>query len=147
MSDIGEAGDIHPKNKLDTGKRLSLWALYQAYGRKNVHSGPIYKSSKIKGNKIIVKFNHVESGLMVGSKHLFDKTFPVNEPLKRFQICGKDGQWKWATAKITSKNKVKVWHNEIKNPVEVRYAWSSNPEGANLYNKEGLPASLFKTKN
>ena len=147
LSDIGEAGDIHPKNKLDTGKRLSLWALNQAYGRKNVYSGPIYKSSKIKRNKIIVKFNEVGSGLMVGNKHLFDQTLPVDEPLKRFQICGKDGQWKWATAKITSKSKVEVWHDDIQNPVEVRYAWSSNPEGANLYNKEGLPASLFKTKN
>lgn len=147
LNDIGEAKDIHPKNKIDTGKRLSLWALNQAYGKNIVCSGPIYKSSEIKGNKIVITFNHVGSGLMVGKKHLLEPTISVDEPLRRFQICGDDGQWKWATAKITSQNSVEVWHNGIKNPIEVRYAWSSNPEGANLYNKEGLPASLFKTKN
>lgn len=147
LNDIGEAGDIHPKNKIDTGKRLSLWALNQAYDKNIVCSGPIYKSSKIKNNKIIVEFNYVGSGLMVGKKHLLEQTVPVNESLKRFQICGEDRNWKWAKAKILSKNSVEVWHDEIKNPVEVRYAWSSNPEGANLYNKEGLPTSLFKTEN
>ncbi|MEP5341835.1 MAG: sialate O-acetylesterase [Algibacter sp.] len=147
LNDIGEAKDIHPKNKVDVGKRLSLWALNQAYDKNSVFSGPLYKSSEIKKNKIVVTFSHVGSGLMVGKKHLLEQTIPVDEPLKRFQICGKDGQWKWAKAKISSKNSVEVWHDEIQNPVEVRYAWSSNPEGANLYNKEGLPASLFKTNN
>ncbi|MRT93773.1 9-O-acetylesterase [Ancylomarina sp. 16SWW S1-10-2] len=147
LNDIGEANDIHPKNKLDTGKRLSLWALSQAYGKNIVYSGPLYKDSKIKGNKILITFDHVGSGLMVGKKHLMESTVEVDEPLKRFQICGKDGQWFWAEAKIIGKNKVKVWHPKIANPVEVRYAWSPNPEGANLYNKEGLPTSLFKTSD
>lgn len=147
LNDIGEAKDIHPKNKIDTGKRLSLWALNQAYTKNIVCSGPLYKSSKIKGNKIIIEFNEVGSGLMVGNKHLMEPTKQVDEPLKRFQICGEDGKWKWAKAIISGKSSVEVWDDEIQHPVEVRYAWSSNPEGANLYNKEGLPASLFKTKN
>lgn len=146
LNDIGEAKDIHPKNKMDTGKRLSLWALKQAYGKNIVCSGPLFNSCKIKGNKVLIKFDHVGSGLMVGKKHLMDETVQVDEPLKRFQICGINGQWKWAEAKIVSKNKVEVWHPEISKPIEVRYAWSSNPAGANLYNKEGLPASIFKTQ-
>lgn len=146
LNDIGEAKDIHPKNKIDAGKRLSLWALSEAYGQDNlVVSGPIYKSSKIKGNKVIIKFDYAGSGLMVGKKNLMDPTIEVDEPLRRFQICGEDRQWEWAEAKIVGKDKVEVWNSKITNPVEVRYAWSPNPEGANLYNKEGLPASLFKT--
>ncbi|MFB9052699.1 sialate O-acetylesterase [Formosa undariae] len=147
LNDIGEAKDIHPKNKVDTGKRLSLWALKQAYKKDIVFSGPLYKNSTIKKDKIIIEFNHVGSGLMVGKKHVMEPTREVDEPLRRFQIRGNDGQWKWAEAKIINKNQVEVWHTDIKNPVEVRYAWSSNPEGANLYNKEGLPTSLFKTEN
>ncbi|MGQ1786089.1 sialate O-acetylesterase [Saccharicrinis sp. GN24d3] len=145
LNDIGEAKDIHPKNKMDAGKRLSLWALNKAYGKKIVCSGPIYKTSKIKDNKVIITFNHAGSGLMVGKKHLMEPTVAVNEPLKRFQICGLDRKWKWAQAKIIGKNKVEVSHPEILYPAEVRYAWSSNPEGVNLYNKEGLPSSLFTT--
>jgi len=146
LSDIGEAKDIHPKNKFDAGKRLSLWALNQAYHKDIVYSGPLYKSSKIIKNKVIVEFTHVGSGLMVGKKELMNPTVEVAKPLQRFQICGIDREWKWAHAKIIDKNKIEVWHKDISNPVEVRYAWSSNPEGANLYNKEGLPASAFKTK-
>lgn len=145
LNDIGEAKDIHPKNKLDAGKRLSRWALNQAYGQDLVVSGPIYKSSESKGKKIVITFDHVGSGLMVGKKNLMDPTVEVDEPLRRFQICGEDKEWKWAEAIIKGKNKVEVSHSEIPNPVEVRYAWSSNPEGANLYNREGLPTSAFKT--
>lgn len=147
LNDIGEAKDIHPKNKVDAGKRLSLWALNQAYNHDIVCSGPLYQSSEIKGHKIRIEFSHVGSGLQVGKKHLLEKTIAINEPLKHFQICGNDGQWKWAKANILGKSSLEVFHPDIQNPVEVRYAWSSNPEGANLYNKEGLPASLFKTKN
>ncbi|CDF78714.1 sialic acid-specific 9-O-acetylesterase [Formosa agariphila KMM 3901] len=147
LNDIGEAQDIHPKNKVDVGKRLSLWAFKQAYNKDVVCSGPIYKQSTIQKDKIIIEFNHVGSGLMVGKKILMKPTIEVDEPLKRFQICGENRAWKWAQAKIIGNNRVAVWHKDIPNPVEVRYAWSSNPEGANLYNKEGLPASLFKTVN
>lgn len=147
LNDIGETGDVHPKNKVDAGKRLSLWALNKVYGQDLVFSGPLYKEAKIHGSKVAISFEYVGSGLMVGHKHLMDPTVEVDEPLKCFQICGSDGKWKWAEAKITAKDTVTVWHKNISKPVEVRYAWATNPEGANLYNKEGLPASLFKTKD
>lgn len=147
LNDIGEAKDIHPKNKIDAGKRLSLWALSQTYGHDLVYSGPIYKTSTTKGNKMVISFDYVGLGLMVGKKHLMNPTVEVDEPLKRFQICGEDRQWKWAEAKIIAKDRVEVWHSEISDPLEVRYAWSPNPEGANLYNEEGLPTSAFKTSD
>ena len=147
LNDIGEAGDIHPRNKVDAGKRLSLWAFKQAYGETDlVSSGPLYKSHTVEGSKFVIKFDSAGSGLMVGKKNLLDPTVPADGPLKRFQICGEDKVWKWADAKITGKDTVEVSHKDIAKPVEVRYAWSPNAEGANLYNKEGLPASLFKTK-
>ena len=83
---------------------------------------------------------------MVGKKNLIEPAIASDEPLARFQIRGSDGQWLWAKAKISSKSTVEVWHDSVANPTEVRYAWAKNPEGANLYNKEGLPASTFKTK-
>ena len=83
---------------------------------------------------------------MTGKKHLLDPVVEVQEELKHFQIKGADNQWKWATAKIISKDSVEVSHPEISAPVEVRYAWAPNAKGANLYNKEGIPASCFKTK-
>ena len=83
---------------------------------------------------------------MAGEKVGMDDTRATDAPLKHFQICGADRQWKEAEARIVDKDTVDVWHDEITAPVEVRYAWLSNPEGANLYNKEGLPASPFKTK-
>ncbi|MCM8538480.1 MAG: 9-O-acetylesterase [Lentisphaeraceae bacterium] len=146
LNDVGEEDDIHPKNKMEAGRRLSLWALKQAYHKNITASGPLYKSSEIQGNKVIITFDHVGEGLMVGKKPLMKATVEVNEPLKRFQIRGTDNKWYWADAKITGKNKVEVYHKEVVKPIEVRYAWAINAEGANLYNKAGLPASLFKTK-
>jgi len=146
LNDIGEAKDVHPKNKYDTGKRFSLWALNQAYGQKVVCCGPLYKNYKIKGNKIIITFSNVGSGLIVGNKHLMDPVKEVDESLRRFEICGSDNVWKWADAVIVGKNKVEVSNKTVPNPLKVRYAWSQNPKGANLYNKEGLPTSLFETK-
>jgi len=133
--DIGEWNDIHPLNKEDVGKRLALAAFKVAYGDEGViYSGPIYKCMKIKGNKIIVTFTNTGGGLIVkgGGK------------LKYFAICGPDRKFIWANAKIED-NKVIVWNDNIGSPVAVRYAWADNPEGANLYNKEGLPASPFRT--
>lgn len=145
--DIGEAEDIHPHNKMDVGKRLSLWALKNEYNFKEiVCSGPLYKSHKIKDGKVEIKFSNVGSGLMVGKKVLLEDTVPVDEPLKGFQIAGKDRSWKWAKAKIIFKNKILVSHPDVPEPTIVRYAWSKNPEGANLYNEEGLPASVFTTE-
>ena len=147
LNDIGEAKDIHPRNKPDVGKRLALWALANDYGVKvPAFSGPLYKSSEVRDGKFLIRFDHVGSGLMVGHKNLMEDTVAVDEPLKRFQICGKDRVWKWADARIVSNDTIEVSHPDIPEPTVVRYAWSSNPEGANLYNKEGLPASIFTTE-
>ena len=147
LTDIGEEKDIHPRNKADVGKRLALWALAKDYDVKvPAYSGPLYRGYEIRGNKVLVRFSQVGSGLMTGHKNLMEDTVETDTPLKRFQICGKDRVWKWAEAKIVSKDTIEVSHPEVGSPLVVRYAWSSNPEGANLYNQEGLPASMFTTE-
>jgi len=133
--DIGEWNDVHPLNKEDVGKRLALGAQKIAYGDDTVaYSGPIYQSMKIEGNKIILAFKHIGGGLISQG---------ANE-LKHFAIAGADKKFVWAKTKVQG-NKVIVWNDDIPNPAAVRYAWADNPEGANLYNKEGLPASPFRT--
>lgn len=133
-SDIGEWNDIHPLNKGEVGRRLALAAEKLAYGDdKIVYSGPLYQSMKVSGNKIILSFTHTGSGLMA-----------KGGPLKYFAVAGADKKFAWATAVIKN-NTVEVWNDSIPHPVAVRYAWADNPEGANLYNKEGLPASSFRT--
>jgi sialate O-acetylesterase len=133
-TDIGEATDIHPLNKEDVGKRLALTAENLAYGEKDVvYSGPIYQSMKTEGNKIILTFTNTGGGLIA-----------KGDELKYFSIAGADKKFLWAKAKIEA-DKIIVWSDDVPNPVAVRYAWADNPEGANLYNKEGLPASPFKT--
>jgi sialate O-acetylesterase len=146
LNDIGEAKDIHPRNKVDAGTRLALWALAKDYGFQVPYSGPLYRGYTIKAGKVLVSFDQVGSGLMVGHKNVLDDTVEVDEPLKRFQIAGADRVWKWANAEIVGPDTVAVSHPDVPKPVVVRYAWSANPEGANLYNKEGLPASLFTTE-
>jgi sialate O-acetylesterase len=132
--DIGEWNDIHPLNKKDVGYRLALAAQKVAYGKANVvHSGPIFKSMEIKGNKAIISFTNVGGGLKIKGKEL-----------KHFAIAGANKQFVWADAKVKG-SKVIVKSKDVKNPVAVRYAWADNPDGANLYNKEGLPASPFRT--
>ncbi|MGE0018381.1 MAG: sialate O-acetylesterase [Draconibacterium sp.] len=133
---LGEWNDIHPMRKKEVSERLLLAAMKNVYGEKNrVASGPIYKSMKVKGNKIEISFTECGSGL---------KTADGKEP-KYFAIAGTDQKFVWAKAEIR-KNKVIVWSEKVQNPVVVRYAWADNPEGANLCNKEGLPASPFTTK-
>lgn len=147
LYDIGEANDIHPHNKMDVGKRLALWALRNDYHLAiPVVSGPLYESKTIKEHKIEVQFNSVGTGLMAGKKVLLNDVYEMNEALKWFEIAGADGVWKPATASIIAKDKIEVWSTEIDKPVHVRYAWAGNPEGANLYNKEGLPAAVFTTE-
>lgn len=147
-NDIGEPEDIHPRNKIDVGKRLALWALAKDYHFKDlVYSGPLYKSSQFKDSKVFVKFDYVGNGLMLGEKHLLKPAKEVKgKALKGFQICGADRKWYWAHANIISKDTVEVSHPDISDPVEVRYAWAENPAEANLYNKAGLPSSIFKTE-
>ena len=135
--DLGEWNDIHPDNKKDVGLRLALSALKVAYGEKDVvHAGPIYQSSGIEGNKITISFDHVGSGLISID----------GEELNWFAIAGEDKKFVWANTRIEG-DKVIVWNDEVANPRFVRYAWADNPDGANLYNKEGLPASPFRTDN
>jgi len=133
--DLGEWNDIHPMNKKDVGIRLALAAEHVAYSEKNiVYSGPIYQSSKTVDNKIIISFNNIGSGLITND----------GEELNQFAIAGADKKFVWAKAKI-DRDKVIVWSDKIANPMYVRYAWADNPDGANLYNKEGLPASPIRT--
>ncbi len=131
--DIGEANDIHPKNKQDVGARLALWALANTYGRGVVHSGPLYKSHRVDGNKVILSFDHVGGGLLAKD----------GEPLKGFAVAGPDKKFVWAEAKIEGETVV-VGSDQVAEPVAVRYAWADNPV-CNFYNKEMLPASPFRT--
>lgn len=134
--DLGEWNDIHPLNKKDVGIRCAMAAEKVAYGENSiVYSGPIYKSSEIVADKIIVEFSNTGGGLI-----------SVNgEDLSQFAIAGSDKKFVWANAKIAGK-KVIVWNKDISKPKYVRYAWADNPREANLYNKEGLPASPFRTE-
>lgn len=131
--DIGDANDIHPRNKQDVGKRLALNALAIAYGKKMVYSGPIYERMKREGSAIRLYFQHVDGGL----------TTPNGEPLKGFAIAGADRRFVWAEARIEGSTVV-VSSPQVPEPVAVRYAWADNPV-CNLYNKAGLPASPFRT--
>ena len=145
--DIGEAKDIHPHNKVDVGKRLALWALKNDYKQDlPVCSGPLYQSHEINGNQVVITFDSVGSGLMAGTKVGLAAAQESDEPLKLFQICGADRQWHWANAEITGSNQVTVSHPQVAAPTVVRYAWAANASAANLYNKEGLPASIFTTE-
>lgn len=131
--DIGEANDIHPKNKQDVGKRLALNARKIVYGENINHSGPMYRSMLIKDEKIMLNFDFTYDGLKTKG----------DEKLKGFAIAGADKKFYWANAEIKG-NQIIVFSTKVKQPVAVRYAWASNPV-CNLYNSAGLPASPFRT--
>ncbi|WP_199912652.1 sialate O-acetylesterase [Muricauda brasiliensis] len=133
--DLGEWNDIHPDNKKDVGERMALAAQKIAYEEDIVYSGPLYQSSKVENDKIIISFSHIGGGL----------TTDDGEALDSFEIAGEDKNFVWAKAKIDG-DKVIVWNDEVPNPKYVRYAWADNPDNPNLYNTEGLPASPFRTK-
>ncbi|MDO5554507.1 MAG: sialate O-acetylesterase [Planctomycetia bacterium] len=146
LIDIGEEGDIHPRNKFDVGNRLAFWALVKDYGKEMPYASPLFKELKIDGNKAIVTFDCVGSGLMVGKKEgrgpaLQDE----NGKLNRFAIAGADGKWFWGDAVVTGADTVEVTSANVAEPVAVRYAWQMNPTGCNLYTKDGLPATPFRT--
>jgi len=144
--DVGVANDIHPKNKEDVGNRLALWAIKNDYGRKNlVCSGPLYKGITVEGSKIRVGFDYAEHGIMVGQKMGHGPAKEIKGgSLKRFAVSGSNNTWFWADAVIDGVT-VLVSSTNVLAPVAVRYAFSMNPEGCNLYNKDGLPASPFRT--
>jgi len=130
--DIGEAKDIHPRNKVDVGHRLALWALANTYGEKIEYSGPLFQSFSIEGDKLRVKFRHA-AGL---------KTSDGGAP-KGFAIAGEDHKFVWADARIEG-DEVVLSSKEVTKPIAVRYAWADNPV-CNLYNTIGLPASPFRS--
>lgn len=130
--DIGDADDIHPKNKQEVGRRLSLIALNQTYGKGNVYSGPVYSHTRLRNNEIEVYFRHTDGQLVAQGAEL-----------KGFTIAGADHKFHPAKARIVN-DKVVVSSEEVPFPVAVRYGWANNPD-CNLYNKAGLPASPFRT--
>ena len=130
--DIGNPKNIHPANKLDVGKRLAAWALAKEYGKKVIYSGPLYQRIKVEKNRIRIDFKYCGSGLMAAPSDL-----------RGFEIAGVDRQFHPAEAVIRG-NQVVVQSNNVKEPVAVRYAWSNTPT-ATLFNKEGLPASSFRS--
>ena len=135
-SDNGDEKDIHPRNKLLVAERLALWPLHDLYGQKKiVYSSPLYKSMKVDGTKIRIRFD------MFGSTGLVAK----DGDLKEFTIAGSDGQFVPARASIEG-NTIVVWSDDIKYPTAVRFAWNYVPK-ANLFNQEGLPVSPFRTDN
>ncbi len=133
--DLGEAMDIHPRNKKDIGLRLARWALARTYDRHTACSGPIYRSMKIEGSRIRLEFEHTAGGLQT-----------KDDKLKGFYICDMSRTFLPAEAVIDG-NTVVVSSPEAPEPIAVRYAWADNPEGCNLYNRAGLPASPFRTDN
>ena len=132
-TDIGEANDIHPKNKQEVGKRLAMWALADVYRQPGVAAcGPLASGHKIHGSEVTITFKHADGGLVV-----------KDSELKGFAIAGEDKNWVKAEAKIAG-DTVVVSSPEVKQPVAVRYAWAENPD-CNLYNRAGIPASPFRT--
>lgn len=134
VHDIGNVNDIHPRNKLDVGRRLANWALANTYGKDGiVYSGPIYKSFKKQGDKIVLRFDDTGSGLESRD----------GKSLTHFTLAAEDQQFKPAVAEIVG-DTVVVRSDEVAKPVAVRFAWHEAAE-PNLMNKEGLPASPFRT--
>lgn len=134
--DIGDAKDIHPRNKKDVGERLAAIVLQHTYGINKISSGPVYAAMKKAGQKMIIDFSSVGKGLMVKGS---------NE-LAGFEIAGSDRKFFPAKAVITGKS-IEVSASEVANPVAVRYAWADDAGHANLFNKDGWPAAPFRTDN
>ena len=134
-TDIGNAKDIHPTNKQDVGARLAAIALNNLYGKKQVCSGPMYKSMEIKENQIILAFDKAGSGLSSSDN---------SENVKGFEIAGADKVF-YAAKAIIKNNIVIVSCEKVPNPVAVHYGWADDDTEINLFNKEKFPASPFRT--
>lgn len=132
-TDVGDANDIHPRNKRAVGERLAGWALSTHYGKGGEWSGPLYRGYAVAGSVITLAFDHAQGLAAQGGGKL-----------DGFAIAGADGRFRWADARIEG-DRVIVSHVDVSAPVAVRYAWSSNPVRANLTNATGLPASPFAT--
>jgi sialate O-acetylesterase len=132
--DLGEATDIHPKKKLDVGRRLARIALARDYGKQVEYKSPRYESMEKQGDKIVLKFKDVGGGL---------RTVDAQK-VQGFAIAGEDRKWHWADAKIVKPDTVEVSSTEVKEPIAVRYAWADNPV-CNLFNAAILPVTPFRT--
>ena len=132
--DLGEANDIHPRNKQGVGTRLARWALARDYGVDVAYRSPTYRSMERKGNKIVLTFDHVGGGL---------KSFDVGEP-RGFAVAGSDRKFAWAKARIIGKDQIEVSSDQVPEPVAARYAWADNPV-CNVYSSAGLPLTPFRT--
>ena len=131
--DVGEYNDIHPQDKKTVGQRLARCAIKLAYGEDIVYSGPMYKRMQRDEDAIYLYFDHIGGGLIAKAGQL-----------KGFTVCGSDGSYEPANAVIAGDH-IRITHDAVKQPQHVRYAWLNDPSEANLYNKEGLPASPFTT--
>jgi sialate O-acetylesterase len=136
-SDVGEANDIHPRNKQDVGLRLALAALSKTYKKNVVGNGPMYQAMKTEGNQAIISFSNIGTGLMTKDKYGY---------LRGFEIAGADQQYHYAKAYIKG-NQVVVYSDDVQAPVAVRFGWYDEISDNNLFNKEGLPAVPFRTDN
>jgi sialate O-acetylesterase len=134
-TDIGDATDIHPRNKQDVGKRLAALALKRTYNQTTVDSGPMFSSMKVEGNRIRIQFSETGSGLMAKDKYGY---------VRGFEIAGRDQKFYYAKASMEG-NEIIVSADAVPAPVAVRFAWADNPEDANLFNREGFPAAPFRT--
>lgn len=132
--DLGEQNNIHPLNKKEVGRRLSLAARASVYNEDIEYSGPIVKNAKFEEGKIIIKFDHADRGLLLKDDHA-----------NGFKISGEDGKFIDAQIEITGKDALTVWSDKINNPVEIRYAWEGYPV-VSLFNNDRLPASPFRLK-
>lgn len=132
--DIGDAWDIHPQNKQDVGLRLALIALNRDYGKECDYLSPRYRSHTVEGDKIVVEFDNVESGLVVNNKYGY---------ITGFAVAAADGKFHWAKAELRGE-KVVVCSEKVSKPTEVRYCWGNNPE-MNLYNGANLPMAPFRS--
>lgn len=132
--DIGEGKDIHPKNKVDVGRRLARWALAKDYGVAIPYHSPQYKAMEKQGNKIVLTFEHVAGGW---------RPFDVAEP-RGFAIAGEDKKFVWAKAAILPDGRIEVSGEGVANPASVRYGWADNPV-VNMYSQAGLPLTPFRT--
>jgi sialate O-acetylesterase len=134
-TDIGEANDIHPRNKQDVGRRLARWALADVYGLDILPSGPLFQDYTVNGERVLCRFAHVGDGLKVMHGGAPDGFF----------VAGQDQVWHWADAELVGKDVVAVWSEAVPEPVAVRYAWANNPVRANLVNSAQLPAVAFRS--
>ena len=136
-TDVGDANNIHPKDKADVGFRLAYEALTSVYHMPNENRSPLFKSADFKDGYALVNLTHADSGLMAKDPYGY---------IKGFELAGADHKWYFAKADITG-SQVKVWSSQVTQPITVRYAWTNAPVEANLFNRQGYPVGPFRSDN